>query len=861
MSATHQKAPPSRRVSLAAGLPTRKRSKARRTSVVLERLEKKRASTLSDLAKDSGIKAWRVEADTQRLHAIQQDEKREIERLEAVEEAEAAGAKVKNQPSSNLAHLASLQLTTRSIEMSSLPVGSKNALAANSMNPMHTKNVTPVTETKTTASPKSKLQGIAKFKKAVRKVQIQNVLKRTFSVKEKRRLSLEHHFTERHCHKSVGSLKIFFHFLCLLFVYLASTALWTYDGLDATEMIESQIFSDSKYNHFASKFTDVDSHTSFNEFVPTLLDKLFTMPLAPSVGSEKEKRPRPILRYKKSNEQEEVCAQYHNGSFPMYKSDGRSNAQSDVTPEYSSTYKVFRPLSNTGTSVGMRKKGSVYLSDGLLIRSLRGKVQKGKFTPSMEPSHCGSNYFNNRDLLEDRVFSSGAWGTYMKFPTDQGYDLLFSGEEPHAAVRKTYNDSFLCGWVDQDTRAVVFAFTLAYFSDLSRLDQTENTVRDASTSTSAYGTAIEVSVKLVFDMPGNGLIRTSYEFVVLDKTDNVLKWTALIALAVLNFLLLIFHITDMIHIGFKRYSAQWMHALQLLSLSLFSVSFGAILWSDQRSKFWQFDPSKAATDPQYALYRCSKKYLIEENAEKTVARLFFIFFSWYGVFEVWLVLHYLRVFPVIMIPLTALTSSALEILFFFMVFFVLVLGFSVGSHLSFGDVFEFRSIMHSLVTLLLVSVDELDSIDLFTGTQHVFYGQAFMYLFRMLASVIFLNIFIVIVLVQYEIARSERRFIVDEMHSLIFLWGRRFAMLYGCCRTCCSREKSEVYVTRWRKFYYDFREGKGQETQYPPLRHDTEVLMGELYKLKGGLTKVDNLEKKIDALMEKMEKLNKKGIR
>jgi hypothetical protein len=159
------------------------------------------------------------------------------------------------------------------------------------------------------------------------------------------------------------------------------------------------------------------------------------------------------------------------------------------------------------------------------------------------------------------------------------------------------------------------------------------------------------------------------------------------------------------------------------------------------------------------------------------------------------------------------------------------MGFGVGAHLNFGEVYEFRSIFHSVLTLLLVSVDELDSIDLFTGTQHGIYGQVFLYIFRMIAAVIFLNIFIVIVLVQYEIARSEKRLIVDEMHQLLLLWGCRFARLYGTCAACCSKKTtSEDYVTTFRKGYHDWRELQSNDA-YPPLRHDTEVVMGEIHKL------------------------------
>merc|ERR1740117_1707940 len=100
---------------------------------------------------------------------------------------------------------------------------------------------------------------------------------------------------------------------------------------------------------------------------------------------------------------------------------------------------------------------------------------------------------------------------------------------------------------------------------------------------------------------------------------------------------------------------------------------------------------------------CGSLINVEENAQKTSTYLFLTLFSWYSVIEFWMIIHYFRVFPIIMIPLTALSNSALEIAFFFLVFFIVVVGFAFGAHIVFGEVFEFRSIFHSVITLLLVS--------------------------------------------------------------------------------------------------------------------------------------------------------------
>ena len=37
-------------------------------------------------------------------------------------------------------------------------------------------------------------------------------------------------------------------------------------------------------------------------------------------------------------------------------------------------------------------------------------------------------------------------------------------------------------------------------------------------------------------------------------------------------------------------------------------------------------------------------------------------------------------------------------------------------------------------------------------------------------------------------------------------------------------------MTKFRKWYHEFRQSDKSES-YPPLRHDTEVVMGELHKM------------------------------
>ena len=789
----------------------------------LQRLEKQRRRSHTALHSDVGVRAWRKNAEMRKLHDIEHQQTIELNRLEE-ELKHKAGQKKDTTATVAEAAAAAFKNTSSNQGITGLEMFPLHDTTTKStLNPIAETQPEPRTRSRTsiykTDNTTNSFNGRATFRAAARKVKLQNSVMHLFDVTERRELSLEHHISEPHCHKSVGPLKIFLHFLNLIFIVLLSQALWTYDGLDAVEMIEDQILRGSQYDHFYAKYTDVDNHDSFEQYMPTLVNKIFSK--VPIHKDAKGNVLAPtILRYKKKPVQELPCVNYRNRSLPMVGTENK----------YSSSYKTFRPLPNGGTSVGMAKGATVYLSDGFLIRQVRGKVKQGVFTPSKQAKHCGSKYIDPLADGDFREFTSGGLGLYMRYPSNQGYDLYFSSEDTMEHVTQVLENSTTCGWIDESTRAVMFVFTLTFFSDSDRLKQPPNVVLDENSALKAFGSFVDVSIKIVFDMPSNGLIRARHELTVIDNTSQQKKYVSLIMLTILNFGVLVIHLTDIIKIG-KNYFKQWMHLIQLFALALFLIGLGCYFYADQRQIFYPFEPTKISTSESYGAYRCTSLFDVEENAQKSSTRIFFVLFSWYSVLEIWTTLHYLRVFPIIMIPLTALTSAALEILFFFIVFLIVVMGFGVGAHLNFGEVYEFRSIFHSVLTLLLVSVDELDSIDLFTGTQHGIYGQVFLYIFRMIAAVIFLNIFIVIVLVQYEIARSEKRLIVDEMHQLLLLWGCRFARLYGTCAACCSKKTtSEDYVTRFRKGYHDWRELQSNDA-YPPLRHDTEVVMGEIHKL------------------------------
>ena len=546
-----------------------------------------------------------------------------------------------------------------------------------------------------------------------------------------------------HCKPWVGSCLVILHAFGIILCYLLAAQVWTYDGLDAVQMVESQLLlTSSELEHTHSRYTEVDSHWAFLQYIPVMMEKLF------SDGDGGVRNA--ILRYGVNADKESACPHtLLNRSFPLAKSGDKI----DIGVQ-SRSYKSFRPLANKGPAFPGHNvtASAAYLSDGVILRQLRGTTQLGSFeSDSTAEVKCGSTVVK---VSDNQVFTQGMMGSYMIYPSSGGHDLFFEAEASYQDVQKRLHESLKCGWIDQHTRAVMVIFTLTFFRDLTQLDNAMPNdanvtwVKDADSATDAYGPNIDVSVKMIFEMPANGLIRARHELAVIDKSQNAEKQFTLLLICVVNLLRLGMYISDWYSIGTYTYFSQWKNTLYLTSSFLAIGSLIAYYWPSFLSTIYAFDPSKVATQSSYANYRCTSLYEVESNAEKTTTNLFLQSFSFHALLEVWSILNYLNVFPKIMIPITALISSAREVLSFMCVFFLIMMGFAIAAHLTFGELYDFRSISQAFVTLLLISVDELDSIDLFEDTQHLQFGRIFTWIVRMTTNVIFLNIFIVIVLVQ-----------------------------------------------------------------------------------------------------------------
>lgn len=67
---------------------------------------------------------------------------------------------------------------------------------------------------------------------------------------------------------------------------------------------------------------------------------------------------------------------------------------------------------------------------------------------------------------------------------------------------------------------------------------------------------------------------------------------------------------------------------------------------------------------------------------------------------------------------------------------------------------------------------------------------------------------------------SERRLFADHMHSFLLRWGLK---CINICHCCGDKEGTKTAFRRW---YHVLRQDRHDE--YPPLRHDTEVLMDRI---------------------------------
>ncbi len=243
-----------------AGLPRGARAhqppsstQARRSSdsTLVSNIRKARRQSTMAAAKHRGVKAWRRDDDNAHLAELR---RLELTLLSGNLEL-GAGATQDAGETSPVAVARSAEGLSPEISVgSSYPEqGVEMTSVAKHDNPMQT-----AAQQKTARD-----TGLDKFKRAVRRVKLQNTLSRSFDStrynlgREKQQSS--------HVRPWCSAVKVVLHLISLALNLWLADNLWTYDGLDAVEMVEDQILRGTRYDHFHSEYTDVDSHASFAE--------------------------------------------------------------------------------------------------------------------------------------------------------------------------------------------------------------------------------------------------------------------------------------------------------------------------------------------------------------------------------------------------------------------------------------------------------------------------------------------------------------------------------------------------------------------------------------------------------------------
>ena len=213
-----------------------------------------------------------------------------------------------------------------------------------------------------------------------------------------------------------------------------------------------------------------------------------------------------------------------------------------------------------------------------------------------------------------------------------------------------------------------------------------------------------------------------------------------------------------------------------------------------------------------------------------------------------------------MVPVRTITAATKEVGIFLIVYVILIFGLCLFLHVIFGDLRRFSTIGKTITTILLVTLDQLEIDDIFHGTQHEgrLKTNISMITLRLLLQVIFLNNFVAIVLVQYEIARNERRVVSTHQHKRFLSIGVKTTRILSKCRQficnkccCCCLKKSitddetKEYLTFcFRSWYNSLRTSEKSDKQ--PLRHDTEVIMKEIRKVMRIAKEMEESQRKLN---------------
>ena len=109
--------------------------------------------------------------------------------------------------------------------------------------------------------------------------------------------------------------------------------------------------------------------------------------------------------------------------------------------------------------------------------------------------------------------------------------------------------------------------------------------------------------------------------------------------------------------------------------------------------------------------------------------------GFFGMLCLWHVLEYLGAFPKLIVPMESITRALPQILSFLVVYLLVVFGWSLLFLSYFGLLTEFSTFTRAFLHLLYISAGDFDIVPLFHETQYEYYGELFIFFFRMMTTI------------------------------------------------------------------------------------------------------------------------------
>lgn len=422
---------------------------------------------------------------------------------------------------------------------------------------------------------------------------------------------------EKCCKIWRAPLQCILHVSTLWLVWLLTlNCIWTFDSFDAVSLIERELLqSESSYNHQTSEYDKVDSLSSLDEWMTNTVGFMF-----------RDIPNRPLLRYYGDDNTEKMkkCVpKINNISYPLEDKGDDTNKKSSV----SYNYRVLRPIVDTFSSRDNRQQfSSTYMADGFLIRQVRGSMVGGKLKEMKEPKiFCNRPYRNNPTSSHDSVMS----GLYVNYPTSRGYDIYFSADTTHQNATNTLKDALDCGYLDENTRAILVTTTFTTFSKLPPAN--DHHVINENNLKSAFGAYVDVSLSILYEIPQPGIVRGWHSIVVTDRTNDSYgietEYNLVVAIAILMLVRCLLYYFEM-KVGhgddnkIEREIHHCMESLKFLSVVIWIFALIAYIQS-----FEQLADYLVTTDEDELYFSCSSQGELENNsnAGRKATRVVFLF--------------------------------------------------------------------------------------------------------------------------------------------------------------------------------------------------------------------------------------------